>query len=87
MAHCDNSSSERKYIKPVVIRDYHLMQGIRQQADNAASHIRRRPRTPVDPTIEMTESGYLGTIQKKQDNSDGIDKLVPRDYLFDYGAH
>jgi hypothetical protein len=66
------------------------MHGLSHHAvdERAASHVRRRPRTPVDPTIEMTESGYLGTIQKKQHSeSDGIDKLVRKDSLFDYGAH
>ena len=63
------------------------------------SHVRRRPRTPVDPTIEMTESGYLGSLhgpgRGKSDNDDnaadatteGIAQLVRTDSLFDYGGY
>ena len=97
--------TERKYIKPFVIRDFTLMHVHRHNSQDAVqqatSHVRRRPKTPVDPTIEMTESGYLGSIHgprrgggsdcERQNagdqTTDGIAKLVRTDSLFDYGGY
>lgn len=42
----------------------------------------RRPRPPVIPTIEMTESFHLNMVGEKR-----IEKMVrTTDSLFDYGA-
>ena len=67
-----------------MIRDFRVMSSISShQDDNSLDYRRRRPHTPVDPSIEMTESGHLDTV------NDDIDmvKLVRTDSLFDYGAH
>jgi len=87
---------EKRHVFPRVVRDYHCMHGIQSDPRRGLhqSHW-RRPRTPVDPTIEMTESGYLETTnalaeeagksaEERVDISIGL--LVRQDTLFDYGA-
>ncbi|KAL3912607.1 MAG: hypothetical protein SGILL_006815, partial [Bacillariaceae sp.] len=79
---------ERRYIKPCVIRDFMIMESIRRDVQRheevkAQSSRRRYHHTPVEPTIEMTESGYLEEI----DEEETVEKLVRTDSLFDYGAY
>ena len=79
---------EKRFIFPLVIRDFNVMHGIddpRKQYHNSPA---RRPRTPIDPTIEITESGYLETTnpQLVPDDRVGFELLVRQDTLFDYGA-
>jgi NhaP-type Na+/H+ or K+/H+ antiporter len=86
---------EQRHVFPRVVRDYHCMHGIQSDPRRALhqSHW-QRPRTPIDPTIEMTESGYLETtkghaeeVGKSTDERvDMIGLLVRQDTLFDYGA-
>lgn len=87
---------EKRYIFPRVVRDYHCMHGLQSDTKKAPQNSPgRRPRTPIDPTIEMTESGYLETTNghaqaaamsadERVDMQLGI--LVRQDTLFDYGA-
>jgi NhaP-type Na+/H+ or K+/H+ antiporter len=78
---------ERQYIKPYVIRDFRIMESIRKDVqihEEVRSHsFRRRHHQPVEPTIEMTESGYLDCV----DEEETVEKLVRTDSLFDYGAY
>jgi hypothetical protein len=75
---------DNNYIRPFVIRDFTIMNGIDyEDEDSAATDGRsRRPCTPLDPTIEMTESGHFNNVG----HGTGIQKLV-RTSLFDYGAN
>ncbi|KAL3909690.1 MAG: hypothetical protein SGILL_007988, partial [Bacillariaceae sp.] len=80
---------ERRYIKPCVIRDFMIMESIRRDVQRheevkAQSSRRRYYHTPVEPTIEMTESGYLGDVCEEEET---VEKLVRTDSLFDYGAY
>lgn len=78
---------ERRFIKPCVIRDFRIMESIRKDVqrheEGRALPFRRRPHAPVEPTIEMTESGYLDCV----DEEETVEKLVRTDSLFDYGAY
>jgi NhaP-type Na+/H+ or K+/H+ antiporter len=80
---------ERRHIKPFVIRDFMIMESIRKDVqrvqEKALSPSSRRAfHKPVEPTIEMTESGYLDCC----DEDDAVvEKLVRTDSLFDYGAY
>jgi hypothetical protein len=80
---------ERRYIKPCVIRDFVIMESIRRDVQRhdevkAQSSRRRYHHTPVEPTIEMTESGYLDAFD---DEEETVEKLVRTDSLFDYGGY
>lgn len=81
---------EKRYIFPLVIRDFNIMHGIdHDPARKYHTSPGRRPRTPVDPTIEMTESGFLETTSGHHNMVDdrvGLEMLVRQDTLFDYGA-
>lgn len=87
---------EQRFVFPRVVRDYHCMHGIQSDPRKAFNISQwQRPRTPIDPTIEMTESGYLETTNGKAEevgmsNDDRgeipIGMLVRQDTLFDYGA-
>jgi hypothetical protein len=74
---------DNNYVRPFVIRDFNIMNGIDyEDEDNSAtdgsrSGSGRRPCNPVDPTIEMTESGHFNNVGGK--------KLVRNNSLFDYG--
>mmetsp|Transcript_16230 Transcript_16230/g.26401 ORF Transcript_16230/g.26401 Transcript_16230/m.26401 type:complete len:651 (-) Transcript_16230:806-2758(-) len=78
---------ERRWIKPFVIRDFAIMESIRKDVQRAREEVlsprMRRDHKPVEPTIEMTESGYLDCV----DDEDPVEKLVRTDSLFDYGAY
>ncbi len=87
---------EKRHVFPLVIRDYNVMDGI--DDPRRLYHVspgRPRPRTPIDPTIEMTESGYLETTHghgqgqvasRSIEERAGLELLVRQDTLFDYGA-
>lgn len=83
---------EKRYVFPLVVRDYHVMHGIDDpRRQYHVSPGRPRPRTPIDPTIEMTESGYLETTNahvpsRSKEERTGFELLVRQDTLFDYGA-
>lgn len=82
---------EKRYVFPLVIRDFNIMHGIDDPRRPHFHSPARRPRTPIDPTIEITESGYLETTttHKQVDDRDrmgGLEMLVRQDTLFDYGA-
>ncbi|KAG7374479.1 Na+/H+ antiporter NhaP like protein [Nitzschia inconspicua] len=79
---------ERRYIKPCVIRDFVIMESIRKDVQRheevrAQQSRRRCYHPPVEPTIEITESGYLDCV----DEEETVEKLVRTDSLFDYGAY
>lgn len=75
---------ERRHIYPLVVRDFHIMHGITDAQRQPQVQPQRRPRTPVLPQVEMTESFYLEKI--KDDPLAGLETLVRQDTLFDYGA-
>jgi NhaP-type Na+/H+ or K+/H+ antiporter len=80
---------EKRYIFPRVIRDFNIMHGIKHDTTKKSNNSPgRRPRTPVDPTIEITESGFLETTtcHDLADDRVGLEMLVRQDTLFDYGA-
>jgi NhaP-type Na+/H+ or K+/H+ antiporter len=87
---------EKRYIFPRVVRDYHCMHGIQSDPRKGYHYSQwQRPRTPVDPTIEITESGYLETTNNRREDVGiatderadiPIGLLVRQDTLFDYGA-
>jgi NhaP-type Na+/H+ or K+/H+ antiporter len=85
---------EKRHVFPRVIRDYNVMEGIDDpRRQYHVSPGRPRPRTPIDPTIEMTESGYLETTNghhaaasRSVEERTGLELLVRQDTLFDYGA-
>jgi NhaP-type Na+/H+ or K+/H+ antiporter len=78
---------ERRYIKPCVIRDFVIMESIRKDVQRneevRTQPFRRRHHHPIEPTIEMTESGYLDCV----DEDETVEKLIRTDSLFDYGAY
>lgn len=78
---------EKNHVFPLVVRDYHVMHGIEESQLESETFQPRRPRTPIDPKIEMTESGYLDTMKVADMKvTDQIELLVRQDTLFDYGA-
>jgi NhaP-type Na+/H+ or K+/H+ antiporter len=85
---------DNNYIRPFVIRDFKILNALPDPEKHASAG--RRPRTPIDPTIEITESGYLGGLGGTDGRGGGLgscqdygglEKLVRQDSLFDYGAH
>ena len=87
---------EKNHIFPLVVRDFHVMSGFQESQMQHSSTQPRRPRTPIDPKIEMTESGYLDTTMNAANTTltpknnvnvnEQIEMLVRQDTLFDYGA-
>jgi hypothetical protein len=68
---------DNKYIRPFVIRDFHVMRGIGYEDEMNSVSDGRRAHVHVNPTIEMTESGHFNNVGGK--------KLVRNNSLFDYG--
>ena len=69
------------------------MHGFRDAHHEPDETLGRRAQIPVQPKIELTESGYLGTVDDlqahaahRQQLDEGFQKLVCQDSLFDYGA-
>jgi len=71
---------DNKYIRPFVIRDFHLMRSIGYEDKMNSVSDGRRAHAHVDPTIEMTESGHFNNVGDKK-----LAPLVRNNSLFDYG--
>lgn len=82
---------ERRFVKRCVIRDFDIMESIRNDIQRSHDHhssptmvIRdTRPRGQGIEAIEITESGYLDGVEGDLT----LQKLVRTDSLFDYGGY
>eukprot|EP00934_Nitzschia_sp_Nitz4_P009248 Nitzschia sp. Nitz4//scaffold22_size323478//285509//289544//NITZ4_000585-RA/size323478-processed-gene-0.425-mRNA-1//1//CDS//3329543171//9238//frame0 len=74
---------ERRYIFPMVVRDFHIMHGITHEQRQASS-APTMTHKPATPHVEMTESFYLDNLN--EDPVATMETMVRQDTLFDYGG-